>query len=679
MKKAKIILAVIAVVALGWFLFNRERSSPLVVIDRDLSVEGDYTLAESAVVKGDVKISATGTVSIEKKLSCEEGGLSISAGRVKVTGTLECMREAKETVGVPVENAITIVAQNGITFGDDAEVISNGHVQIVDTSGSLLSQETIAAAYAETAEDSGTGPRIGPFVEENATVSSVFKNDLSPAISSRPFSFVKVANAQVPTDKEGRPVTNVVIGGTWRIGEGGAPPSGLQVPTPPKKVNKILIYFDFGKNGDVTLKDFHLIGPDGRDGKSDEGASCNARGERGEDAFRMRVRAGNLTINNFRLELGDGGAGGAAETKKDCDPGIAKGGEGGAAGNFKMTAEEKISIVSFHIVPGVGGAGGLATAYGKDGTDGCPGEKGGDATATGGDGGKNKKELAAAGAVEGIGNVTIDPVEGGIGATAEAFPGKGGNGTGCNCHGGAGGKGTATGGKGGDASLQIVGTAGTAEGGDGGDAETRGGEGGAGGACPLKPSGGNGGKGGDAKGKGGTGGKGTSANGDDGNIEDETGGNGGNGGDGCGPGKGGKGGKGNPPGQDGKDGTLLCPDTKKKTDTTVTPPPSVTLPTTPPSSDDKKTSPPPPASGQMIEVIKYGNNHLPVKALIIEDEAGCGARHWHAERGVVMSVEGNLVPDPGPQCGYGKVKDIPVIKVPQPASPDSQSGQGASR
>lgn len=65
----------------------------------------------------------------------------------------------------------------------------------------------------------------------------------------------------------------------------------------------------------------------------------------------------------------------------------------------------------------------------------------------------------------------------------------------------------------------------------------------------------------------------------------------------------------------------------------------------------------------MIEVINYNGKYLPVSQLIIEDEIGCGADHWHAATGVVTATDGTQVSDPGPQCGYGKVKDKPVIKV----------------
>ena len=59
----------------------------------------------------------------------------------------------------------------------------------------------------------------------------------------------------------------------------------------------------------------------------------------------------------------------------------------------------------------------------------------------------------------------------------------------------------------------------------------------------------------------------------------------------------------------------------------------------------------------MLTVIEYGGKHLPTSQLIVEDEEGCGDKHWNAASGVVTATDGTEVPDPGPQCGYGKVSE----------------------
>lgn len=81
------------------------------------------------------------------------------------------------------------------------------------------------------------------------------------------------------------------------------------------------------------------------------------------------------------------------------------------------------------------------------------------------------------------------------------------------------------------------------------------------------------------------------------------------------------------------------------------------------------------AAGQLIEVIEYNGKYLPTSQLIVEDEIGCGAEHWHAAEGVVTATDGTQVSDPGPQCGYGKVKDKPAMKI--PASKNSAKNSGA--
>ena len=649
MNKKLLIVALVVIFGGAFYLWNKNSSAPQLtikeVIESNKKIAGDYSVAagEKTIVKNNAKLSVDGNITINGAIECEGGVLAIDVGgSVKINNRLSCVRADEIS---DVGNGITIVAGGAVEFGDKAEIVTNGNVQIARTAANILAtEEKINALYDEAGKDTGTGPRIGPFIE--GAKSTVGVNGRQVDLGALPF--MNIANAKVPRDKDGNVINSVVIRGNWIIGEGGKAPSGVDVPTPPRKVKKILLNFDFGKNGNVEFKDFHLIGPNGRDGTSDTGKSCNARGENGEDAFRMRVDAGNIKINNFRIELGNGGKGGDAETKKDCDPGVATGGRGGEAGNFKMTASEKIEIVSMHIVPGVGGQGGNAKALGKDGVDGCPGQKGGDARATGGDGGKNKKELSAIGAVEGIGNVTIDKVEGGVGGEAVAEPGKGGSGTACKCAGGKGGDGTAMAGKGGDASLKIIGAKGDAVGGSGGDADAHGGVGGTGGNCPLKPTGGKGGNGGNAISKVGKAGKGTTTDGADGAVKDETGGNGGNGGNGCGPGNGGKGGDGKPNGNDGKPGEKQCPDDK------VTPTPM---------TDPGRPSPQPSATPKKIKVIEYNGKYLPVEQLIVEDEIGCGTDHWHAARGVVIATDGTPIQDPGPQCGYGKTRDRPVIDI----------------
>ncbi len=487
-----VIAAIIILGGGGFFLFQNQAT----LVIADTTYAADDKIPARIVVQGGATLTFEGNVANLKSVECDGGPLSLVVkGNLDIqSGTLRCER------GVAVSdsdanpgNAISLVVGGTVTIGEGATVIADGNVQVVsDESHLLTTSEQIEEAYIETGKPTGEGPRFGPFTE-GGVVSSASLAPAVAVVNASHRGIVAYAEAEEPvaTDKDGNEVPGVIIGGDWIIGEGDLPPTGLQVPTPDKKVRRILLNFDFGPGNNVHLVNFHLVGPDGEDGKESIGQSCNAVGGDGKDAMRFRVKAGKVNINDFRIELGRGGAGGSAETTKDCEHGIAKGGKGGEAGNMKITATEGITIRSMTIVPGAGGNGGGATAFGKDGKDACPGEKGGDATATGGAGGPNKKELSAEGAVSGIENVTVMEVVGGFGGLASANPGKGGNGTGCKCNGGPGGKATATGGKGGDATVKVAGAAVSngATGGDGGDAEAIGGMGGNGGHCPLKPSG----------------------------------------------------------------------------------------------------------------------------------------------------------------------------------------------
>ena len=691
-------VVVILLVAVGILWFATRVKA--VIIDTDKTVSGNFEIKphEKLVLKNNAVLSVTGDFNADGEIVCDSGLLKIVAtGAVNINKKISC--DANDDA-LGTVTGITIIAGGDVTFGENALVSSNTHLQIVSKEEYLKkTQAEFDALYDETGKDTGTGPRIGPFVEGNATMqvkASAKAQSVLPQ-SNKNISFVKTAFAQAPTDEKGNVVQNVVISGTWNIGDGGVPPKGLNIPKPPKNVHKIIVNFDFGANGNVTFKDFSLIGPDGRDGDSDVSKNCIATGKPGENAFRMRVAAEHVTLDNFTLTLGNGGKGGDAVTTKDFDPGIAKGGLGGEAGNFKMTASDGIDIKTFHIIPGKGGAGGLAQGFGKNGADGCPGKKGGDAIGVGGDGGKNKKELSATGNVDGVDNIQMDPVIGGIGGLATATPGKGGNGTGCNCNGGKGGKGNAIGGKGGDASVKMAAGSTDSIGGDGGNADSQGGMGGNGGQCPLAPNGGNGGAGGDAKSTEGKGGKGDSAPGNDGKIVNEKGGDGGNGGDGCVQGGGGKGGDGKPKGADGKPGKLECPtattgtttkpdDTGKNgtTGNTNTPTGGAVMGTTPgmdigtttglnltTGGTTTHTTTTGGATGQTnnqypIQAIQYMNKFLPLNQLIVESEMGCdgGQAHYHAAKGYVVATDGSTVTDPGPQCGYGKVQERPVMTVP---------------
>lgn len=635
MKKIlSIIFALIILGVLVWYgKFNRPE-----IISADTVVKGDYSIekGKKVAIGSGATLTVEGNLNLSGELACQSGSVVklIVLGSATVEGDIKCEGQ---------NSGISLVVSKDLNFGSKSELVSDGNIQVVESADLLaVTPEQVQKLYEEAGKDSGTGQRFGPFISKDEA-SALNTNQSQAAVLTKIQPGRSVALAKLLGIAKAQATSHtVVIGGK------------ITIPTPPAGVKRIVV-FNFPTAIGMELKNFELSGPDGRSGADDKGNSCVAKGKDGEDAFRFLAYAGNLTVNNFTLRLGSGGQGGGAETTKDCDPGVATGGTGGKSGNFKMIAGNEFKITgAFVIEPGKGGAGGNAIAHGRDGD---PSQKGGDATATGGKGADNKKHLGIAGTVAGTDNVRIGSVTGGSGGNGTANPGQGGDGIGCNSKGGPGGQGTATGGQGGKASLSLAGSAGRTPGAKdigsaGGNADSYGGQGGAGGDCGPAGPGGPGGNGGDATSKPGNGGTGTTGNGADGANKNETGGDGGNGGDGCPEGPGGKGGKGNPPGDDGQPGKNLCvPVTEHPPSATVTPPTPTPSPTQP---------------KQKIQVIRYQGKYLPVNQLIIEDEAGCGQEHWHAAEGAVQATDGTIVPDPGPQCGYGPVSQNPVIDIEAP-------------
>lgn len=561
----------------------------LTTYQQNTVLAGPVTIAdgERMILENGAQLTVEGDLTIQGTLSCKNGPLNlIVKGNLQVNQLMECYR-ADDTESLDGAQGIMAVVEKGVDFSKTAVVASNGHVQFVRSADQLATTSPqINQLYQRIATPSSEGKfRIGPFIQNDGNLPiptrktsalqpSLETAQVAPSSAKNGFFFQQAFAGEPATDLQGNPVANTVrLGGTWIVGDPSfPPPANLDIPTPPKKIDKIIVNFNFGVDK-MKLQDFELTGPNGRPGTP--GDTCTAKGGKGQDAFRMNVHAGSLDINNFKLHLGAGGTGGEAVTSGECDSAVATGGDGGEAGNFKMITEDDFTISGlFEIFPGRGGDGGRAVATGKKGADDCGGDKGGDASATGGKGGQNKKGLLASG-VEGTSSIIIHDQLGGNGGEATANGGNGGNGTGSACDGGVGGKATATGGKGGDAFASTF----TAIGGNGGNATATPGAGGIGGAGSSTTPGGNGGNGGDAVGKGGQPGTGSSGDGTEGVVNQQTGGNGGNGGDGCGPGNAGAGGSGNPAGQPGKPGKNLCiPLEEAPAVTTPNPPETFTTP-----------------------------------------------------------------------------------------------------
>jgi len=628
MRNTKAIIALLVVLliglGLGVFLWQGQDRLERIVIDADRTIEGDFAVdsTQRLVLANGAKLTVTGNFDVDGELVCEHGAVQASVGgELHVRNKISCPDPSLET-------GIAIVAKT-FTFDASSSVVSAGSVQLVDQPSKVLVAEQLNRVYDDVEKNTGSGQRVGPMIEGNGSQSN--RTQSRPVAMQWP-NLIPIAHAVFGVaTAEAQAAPAVTLRGNWQIiGEGELPPAELAVERRSPKVKRVLLNFDFGSNGDVQIQDFTLSGPHGSHGENVYD-TCSALGGRGGDAMRLNVMAKNISINNFKLTLGDGGDGGIAKTSKDCEKAFATGGDGGKPGNFKMTASGTFQIAgSFEVTPGRGGMGGLAEATSKTGDAACPGKKGGDADARGGKGGDNLNVLASAGSVGGSSNVSVGDVIGGRGGDAIANAGNGGAGNACGCVGGMGGKATAVAGHGGKAVKSGAGWAfAISEGGDGGDASANAGHGGSGGSCGPDKKGGNGGVGGNSSSKAGKAGIGGDQAGTDGEVLADKGGNGGNGGDGCMPGRGGLGG--NPSGTPGQLGKITC----------------------------------------IIEVIKPKDKYLLTDGLHVAGADACAEEHWH---GTATATDGSTIPDPNPgACGHCTVSQCPVIKgdVASPIVPTS--------
>lgn len=72
-----------------------------------------------------------------------------------------------------------------------------------------------------------------------------------------------------------------------------------------------------------------------------------------------------------------------------------------------------------------------------------------------------------------------------------------------------------------------------------------------------------------------------------------------------------------------------------------------------------------PAPGtKRIEVIRYRGLLLPVSQLHVGPAQECDEKHWHANTGTVIPVEGTAIRDPDPEeCGFGTVRENPAFET----------------
>lgn len=449
----KIIIILLILSAVGYFLYSNVYNSKS-YIDHDTVIKGNYRVEKNkdVVIVAGSKLTVEGDAVIDGKLECDKGPIYLEVkGNTQINGSVGCKRESEET-STKVGMGIVLITAGKVEFGNSANIVTNGHIQIADNLENIAkTEQDLDKIYEETLSDSDEGTmRIGPFIsgsegnKREPKKQGLNLNNLIPGAD-----FIKTAQA---ADTK----ADVTLNGHWKI------------DPPPQGVKRLIFYIN-EKAKSIEING-SIEGPKGRDGKDiKEGCDINIpkteeddqkRGghqTKDKDALVTRIRAGKVYLGEFTLKLGDGGRGGDAITNKDCYPKAdAVAGDGGKSGNLKITAETEIIVKNkFTILPGKGGQGGNAVVYGKSGNSGDPAQDGAGVSARGGNGADNIVSLRSVGNVNGLDKVYVGSVIAGDGGDATANPGNGGNATGKNCYGGFKGASQAIAGKGGKASFTF--------------------------------------------------------------------------------------------------------------------------------------------------------------------------------------------------------------------------------
>jgi hypothetical protein len=511
-----------------WGCGDDESGIPVqAVYDTDTTVD-DLVINAGATVFLDnsAVLTVTNDAIIDGRLEARDGALNLLVGgNLSVNGTFRSQHsapptQAPSTAVDQAQSGIYVVATE-MEWGPSAVVSSNGNVVITDDVNELSRTAEDFFDEVDTVDPAGTIPTLVPLPPTDP----VFP---APRVTDTPLPPAGVA------------AMPIVIKGTYDYS---AAPG-----------DKPIMVFRFNGNHTVLIDTLNVTGPPGVPGDDDDNSAdpndegMDAQGGNGRNGMNLNIWNNNGPINIVGpvvFNLSDGAPGGEATAV--CAK--ATGGDGGKSGNFRMSAAGGIDMTNGAVVmnPGRGGDGGKAeVTVGMPGASGCPGQDGASGEAVGGNGADQKKRLYARGNVAGLQNLTVGNSRAGDGAEAICGACNGGQGDPC-CAGGGGGQAKATGGKGGDATLDITGlpvTTSGVQGGNGGDATAGGATGGDGGDCKFGP-GGNGGSGGAADAASGDGGSASAAGGAGGDVGGNsgnataTGGNGGAGGDGNGPGTGG--------------------------------------------------------------------------------------------------------------------------------------------
>ena len=82
--------------------------------------------------------------------------------------------------------------------------------------------------------------------------------------------------------------------------------------------------------------------------------------------------------------------------------------------------------------------------------------------------------------------------------------------------------------------------------------------------------------------------------------------------------------------------------------------------------EDPKDPVDPQKQMKKIQVVTYGNSHIPIEQLKMyaKEECGCcDEPHWHALSGTCATLAGQTVIDPYEKCGIGKLSEMPITEI----------------
>jgi len=282
-----LVLIVFVILAIVWYLSQRV---DITSIDSNTIITGDYTIQEGerVTIRNGSTLTIEGDLIVKGEVICENGPLTLIVnGDATIENKLECERATELQEG-DAGFGISMVVRDSLTLEKTAKIITNGHLQFVESLDRLAAtKEQIEELYEEAGSDTGEGNRLGPFIKKEDIFDLSFKEEVlieEDLIQENRISFFETPKAEAA----GRMV-NI-------RGE-------VNVKSPPKGV-KVIVVMRFPNSDGFNFVDFWLTGPDGRKGKDDKNNSCDAKGDDAVDRPReVRRSLANDSIVQMATEI----------------------------------------------------------------------------------------------------------------------------------------------------------------------------------------------------------------------------------------------------------------------------------------------------------------------------------------------------------------------------------------